>query len=136
MRDFFLKDLGWKLLSLCLATGIWLTVHNILTESMAPGKSDTESTNIYSNQPVRIVSATSDGHSYRVAPDEVTVTLVGPADLMANLQASEIHAVVDVSGLKITREEFRDVEVSPPARVTLIGVEPPQVMVMPQPASP
>jgi YbbR domain-containing protein len=136
MRNLFLKDLGWKLLSLCLAIGIWLTVHNILTETISPGKPDTESTNVYSNQPVRIVSATSDVHAYRVAPEEVTVTLVGPAELMANLQASQIHAVVDVSGVNMTRDVFREVQVSPPARVTLIGVEPPQVMVMSQPARP
>jgi YbbR domain-containing protein len=136
MRDLFLKDPGWKLLSLFLAVGIWLTVHNILSETATSEKPDTQRTNIYSNQPVRIVSANSDVHSYRVAPDEVTVTLIGPADLMADLQASQIHAVVDLSGSNVTREVTRDVEVSPPARVTLIGVDPPQVRVLPQPARP
>ena len=136
MRDLFLKDPGWKLLSLFLAVGIWLTVHNILNEAGSPEKPDTQRTNIYSNQPVRIVSANSDVHSYRVVPDEVTVTLIGPADLMADLQASQIHAVVDLSGSNVAREVTRDVEVSPPARVTLIGVDPPQVRVLLQPARP
>lgn len=134
MRDFFLKDLGWKLLSLFLAIGIWLTVHNILTEEVTPTKQDTQRTNIYSNQPVRIVSMKSDVHLYRVAPDEVTVILTGPANLMADLQSSQIRAEVDLSS---TNESPRDwkcpVQVSPPPGITLIEVQPARVSVIPPP---
>ncbi len=137
MRDLFLKDFGWKLFSLCLAIGIWLTVHNILTETGSPEKTDMQRTNIYSNQPVRIVSANTDVRSYQVAPAEVTVTLTGPADLMADLKANQIHAVVDLTGrTNLTQEITRDVQVAPPARITLIGVDPPSVQVIPQPAKP
>jgi YbbR domain-containing protein len=138
MRDLFLKDLGWKLLSLFLAVAIWLTVHKILTEAPLPVLPDSEgnataTTFIYSNQPVEIVSPTTDVHLYRVAPEEVMVTLAGPADLMADLQASQIHAVVDLTDTNVIRNSHRQVDVSPPPGVTLIGVEPRRVLVIPPP---
>jgi YbbR domain-containing protein len=140
MRDLFLKDLGWKLLSLFLAVAIWLTVHKILTEAVQPvlpegdgNANSTATTFIYSNQPVEIVSPTTDVHLYRTAPEEVKVTLAGPADLMADLQASQIHAVVDLTDTNVARSSHRQVEISPPPGVTLIGVEPPRVLVIPPP---
>ena len=140
MRDLFLKDLGWKLLSLFLAVAIWLTVHKILTEAPMPvladdaGSSNNPATTIiYSNQPVEIVSATTDVHLYRVAPEEVMVTLAGPADLMANLQANQIHAVVDLTYTNTPRNVREPVEISPPPGVTLIGVDPSRVLLIPPP---
>jgi len=138
MRDLFLKDLGWKLLSLFLAVAIWLTVHKILTEVPMPVLADdagpansTATTIIYSNQPVELVSAATDVHLYRAAPDEVMVTLAGPSDLMANLQASQIRAVVDLTETNAARDGHVPVEISPPPGVTLIGVNPSRVLVIP-----
>lgn len=140
MRDLFLKDLGWKLLSLFLALAIWLTVHKILTEAPMPvlpdnaGNSTAAATTIiYSNQPVEIVSATGDVHLYRAAPDEVMVTLAGPTDLMADLEASQIRATVDLTDTNVIRNARRRVEISPPAGITVMGVEPPRVLVIPPP---
>jgi len=67
MRDLFIKDWGWKLLSLILAAGIWLTVHKIIdpknTDASAAG-----STFTYDNLPVTVVSAVADVHGCRVIP--------------------------------------------------------------------
>lgn len=136
MRDFFLKDFGWKLFSLCLAIGIWVTVHNILDESLHPEKPESQRTNIYSNQPVRVVSSTWDVHGYQALPNQVKVTLLGPAEVMADLKASEIHATVDLSGTNISKYMVGDVEVSPPPKVTVVSVEPSQVQVLARPGGP
>jgi len=139
MRDFFTKDVGWKLLSLFLAVGIWLTVHKILTETPIPVTGDNTTNSdiatpiIYSNRPIQVVSAAGDVHLYRVAPDEVTVTLTGPAGLMGNLQASQIRVVVDLTETNTVPDGWRRVEISAPAGVTLIGVTPSRVLVIPPP---
>ncbi len=100
---------------------------------MTPEKPDTQRTNIYSNQPVRIVSAKADVHLYRVAPDEVTVTLTGPANLMSDLQSSQIRAEVDLSTTNASRDWWRPVEISPPPGITLIEVQPARVNIIPPP---
>ena len=139
MHDLLFKDLGWKLLSLFLAVAIWLTVHKILTEVPVPIETGTDiaattfRTNIYSSQPVQVVSASADVHLYRVAPDAVMVTLAGPADLMEDLQASQIRAVVDLTDTNAPLDSRRPVEVSPPPGVTLMSVDPSRVIVIPPP---
>ena len=52
MRDWVTKDLGWKLFSLFLAVGIWLTVHKIYEEPKAATGPVT-----FGNLPVLVVSA-------------------------------------------------------------------------------
>jgi YbbR-like protein len=125
------------LLSLLLAVGIWLTVHKILTETplaLEAGGTDSKAaptTIIYSNQPVQLLSASADVHLYRPAPSEVKVTLIGPADLMANLQASQISALVDLTDTNLSSHHSRPVVISPPPGVTLIGISPPVVTILP-----
>ena len=84
MRDLFFKDLGWKLFSLLLAAGIWLTVHRILLESGTAAAAGDGSPLTYGNLPVPIVAAAADVHFFRVAPATVSVTVSGPADIMAS----------------------------------------------------
>ena len=94
MRDLFIKDWGWKLLSVILAAGIWLTVHKIIdpknTDAAAAG-----STFTYDNLPVTVVSAAADVHDCRVIPAAVKVTVSGPAGVMNTLKIGDVHAVVE-----------------------------------------
>jgi len=78
---------------------------------------------------VLVVSAASDVRDFRVAPLTVKVTVSGSAEDMARLQADQVHAVVNLTdigrnGICICRWKF------PPARVTLVSVDPPKVGVI------
>lgn len=130
MRDWFTKDLSWKLFSVFLALTIWLTVHKIreapdLSDEMTPGTTLT-----YGNLPVEIVSAMADVHDYRVVPAALIVKVSGPPKVMAVLQANEIHAIVNLTGILPGRNPKWPVLVSTPPGVTLISVDPPEVGVI------
>jgi YbbR domain-containing protein len=130
MRDLFFKDFGWKFFSLLLAAGIWLTVHRILQESTEPVAHGGISTLTYGNLPLLIVATASDVHLYRVAPNTVSVTVSGSPDAIAVLQANQIHATVDLTGVESARDLKRRVDVSVPSGIMLVSIEPAKVGVI------
>jgi YbbR domain-containing protein len=135
MRHLLTKDLGWKLFSLFLALFIWLTVHQINGESPSPAGTESWKQITYENLPVLILSSASDVHDYRVYPDLVTVTVVGPKDVMAGLQASQVRASVDLTDIVPSKDLPRRVDVSVPANVTLVSVKPATVGVVLPPSN-
>jgi len=130
MRDWVTTDLGWKLFSLFLAVAIWLTVHKIYEEPGAASGLVGGNTVTFGNLPVLVVSAASDVRDFRVAPATVAVKVSGAPEVMADLQANQIHAVVDLTDVQSARELRRRVDVSTPPGVTLVSVDPPKVGVI------
>ena len=130
MRDLLIKDLGWKLFSLLMAVIIWLTVHGILVESGTPSGHSLGSQVTYGDLPVFIVSSAADVHFYRVAPAVVSVTVSGPPEVMAVLQANQIRAVVDLTDIESAKDLKRRVDVYVPPGISLVKVDPPKVGVI------
>jgi YbbR domain-containing protein len=132
MRNLLLKDLGWKLFSLFLATAIWLTVHKINDESEVVPAAFTGD-RVTFDLPVLIVSRASDVRDFRVEPGTVSVTVAAPPEVIATLEGSEIRPLVDLSDIAGAKDLSRRVEVSAPAGVTLVSVDPTNVVVRPPP---
>jgi YbbR domain-containing protein len=125
MRDWFTKDIGWKIFSVILALVIWLTVHKIYEE---PGAAIARTRDIiYGDLPVLVVSESADVHDYRVSPATVSVTVSGSPEAMSTLQANEIRATVDIT---TGRDLRRKVEVAAPPGVKLVSIDPPRVTVV------
>jgi YbbR domain-containing protein len=136
LRNWFIKDLGWKLFSVVLAVAIWLTVNKILGEtggSTGPAIGDKETT--YDDLPVLVVSAASDVRDFRVMPPAVTVTVSGAPNVMAVLQANQIRAVVDLTDIESAKKLRRRVDISLPPGVKLVSVNPSNVEVIVPPPS-
>jgi hypothetical protein len=129
MSDWMTKDFWWKLFSLILAVVIWLTVYKIREEPVIPA-AVTGVPLTYGSLPVLVFSAASDVRDFRVQPGTVSVKVSGPADVMAVLQANQIHPVVDLTDITTARNLKRRVEVSTPPGVTLVSVEPADVAIV------
>ena len=130
LRDWITKDFGWKLFSLFLAVAIWLTVHKIYEEPRAASGPAAGSTVTFDNLPVLVVSSASDVRNFRVAPGTVAIKVSGSPEVIADLQASQIHAMVDLTDVQSAGDLRRRVDVSTPPGVTLMTVNPNQVDVI------
>jgi YbbR domain-containing protein len=124
MRDWFIKDLGWKFFSLVLAVAIWLTVNykNQDVSAAAPRREI-----VYGDLPVMTVKLLP-GRDTQFSPAVVTVTVSGPNERMATLQANEILAFVNLSGVESGNDLRRSVTVAVPPGLTY-SVDPPDVSV-------
>jgi len=134
IRAWLIEDLGWKLFSLLLAVAIWLTVHKLLLEATAPVVNGGGSTLTYGNLPVLLLATAADVHLYRVVPESVKVTVTGSPEVIAVLQANQIRATVDLTGIDSAKDLKRNVEVAVPAGVTVVSIEPAKVGVILPPA--
>jgi YbbR domain-containing protein len=133
-RGWLVEDFGWKIFSLVLAVAIWLTVHKILLESALPAVNPGGSTLTCGNLPVLIVATAADVHLYRVAPESVKVTVTGSPEAIAVLQANQIRATVDMTGIDSAKDLKRSVDVSVPSGITVLNVEPARVGIIVPPA--
>jgi hypothetical protein len=124
LRDFIVKDFGWKLLSLALAVAIWLTVKGFSSDN------GTLTERTFADLPAQIVSGTTDARPFRIAPEVVQVTVKALPDAIKALTEREIHVYVDVSNADPTRNFRKRVEVSAPTRITIVKVEPAEVEVV------
>jgi hypothetical protein len=135
-RDWITKDLTWKLFSLILAVGLWITIHNLRdTPEVAVTPFGTVRAVTFTNLPVLAVSANADVHSAQVVPNVVTVKLSGPSDVIAVLQSNKVHVIVNLTGIDTASGSRLNVDVSAPPGAALDIVDPPKVSVTISPST-
>lgn len=137
MMEFFqnivLKDIRLKLFSLMLATLAWFTVYVALKNATSTGAAiplaATEQSTFF-HLPVVIMSSAEDVRSMRVNPKEVDVTVRGEAKALRKLTSKDIRVIVDLTGSEAARDLKKKIEVSTPAGVTHVKVDPDEVQVI------
>jgi YbbR domain-containing protein len=116
---------GWlKLFSLVLAVLIWLTV------TFVSKKDVWTDTRVFQNLPVVILASAEDVHNFTVSPAAVEVTVQGDPKTIQYLESKDIRAIVDLTEVRATRDLRKRIEVSVPAGVTHMRVEPNEVQVL------
>jgi hypothetical protein len=126
-RDWIAKDLTWKLFSLILAVGLWITIHNLRETPEVVTPFATVRTVTFTNLAVLAVSVNADVHSAQVVPNMVAVRLSGPSEIMAVLEENKVHASVNLTGIDAASGLHLPVDVSAPPGVAVDEIDPPKV---------
>lgn len=133
LEQLIFKDLWLKLFSLALATLIWVTVNIAIQNQVAPVTSlplAKPERRTFSDLPVIIMSSAEDTRSAHVNPKEVEVTVEGDAKVVKSLYSRDIRVVVDLTGIEAAHDMRKRIEVSAPAGVTHLTVDPQEVQII------
>ena len=130
VRELFLNNLSWKVLSLALAVAIWLTVKGFSSDS------GTESERTFFDLPTQVISSTTDVRACKTFPGQVQVTVKGRPETIRALTDKDLRVFVDGTTSDPTRNFRQRVEASTPTRVTVAKIEPAEVEVVQPPRPP
>lgn len=116
-------NLGWKAVSVILATVVWLLVHYNSTEIERPQEIRT-----FDAVPIVVLTPANDPYIFLVEPPSVRVAVRGPESLIKVMRASDVKVFVDLIGVSqlVVR---RDVEVRLPEGISLASLYPNEVKI-------
>jgi len=137
LRQLFLEDFWLKLFALILAILIWFTVSLAIQKEVSPvpaALSQNNAERVFFNLPVVVYSLAEDVHNFRVNPQEVSVTVQGDRKALETLRGQDIGVTVNLTRLEGTHLRKR-IDVSTPAGIMHVRVEPPEVEVIVPPKS-
>jgi YbbR domain-containing protein len=123
-RDIVLNNFSWKLASLILATGVWLTFHssnNKVVLQMPDDLLSVTGTRTLSNVPISIIKLAGDHREYRLTPTQVDVELGGEASKLRRLMLADLQVFLD---LRDGEEGSVMVTVNTPTGVRLERISP------------
>lgn len=127
LPDIITHNFTIKLLSFLLACGIWFAIYareKNIRFSQADGMD--QAARVFSNHQVTVMRAASDARGFRVLPDSVEITVVGPPQAIQQLSARDVVAFINLTDASETGLTRR-VQVSFPPQVRVTAVRPPDV---------
>jgi hypothetical protein len=131
VRNLFIRDFWLKLLSLVLAILIWKIVSLAIRHEVSPAAGPLLGIETsYKDVPVLIMSTAEDVRSFKVNPTMVEVSVRMDATKAPQIQADDIRAIVDLTGIESARDLRREIRVITPPDVTFVRVVPDHVDVI------
>ena len=132
-RSLILDNFAWKLISLMLALLVWWRVNSLLDTDLAQPANpvvDPEMTQtLILSLPVRVLSPARIPGGFAVVPSEVTVTLLGKAAALEQVNTTNVVAYVDATLAPSVKTATLTVMVRPPSGVTVRTISPPELYV-------
>lgn len=134
LRNVAMQDFWLKLFSFVLAVLTWFTVNSMANqkEGMPAGSLSLipPAQRRLSHLPVLILSSAEDVRSFHVSPKEVDVTVQAAPGVLKELQPRDIRVSVDLTGIQAAKDLSKRIDVSTPAGVSYVHVEPQEVQVI------
>jgi len=134
LRNLVFHDFWLKLFSFVLAVLTWFIVNSMANQKEGLATSSLSlvppEQRVLQHLPVLILSSAEDVRSFRVSPKEVNVTVQGEPATLKELQNKEVRASVDLTGIQTAQDLRKRIEVSTPAGVTYVKVDPQEVQVL------
>jgi len=118
MRRYVFHNIGLKFLSLILATGVWF----LISPDEQPAEVALRAPVVFQHIPTRLEISSEN-------IPEAQVRVKGPERVIRQLQASEVHAEIDLTGAKPGERTFdlTSQQVRHPSDVTVVQVLPSQL---------
>ncbi len=116
-------NLGWKVVSVVLATLIWLLVQYNRSDIYHPQVIRT-----FDSVPIAVLTPANDPYVFLVEPPSVRVSIRGSEQAVRDLHPSDVKVFVDLIGVSqlVTR---RDVEVRVPPGLVVVSLYPNEVKI-------
>lgn len=134
LRRLFLHNFWLKLVSLVLASLLWLVVHAGLRDEELTARRFARATasREFPQRPVLVLTDMAGRRGFRAEPNIVSVTVTGPGILVEQVQDSDIHPYVElVTPTWMKGEMPFKVRVQMPRGLSLDKVSPETVLVRP-----
>ena len=132
LQKLILQDFWLKLFSFALAWLIWFTINIAIKNDISPVASlslgPTEQF-VLRGLPVSVLSSVEETQPFSITPKSVDVTLQGAVGTLKNLRKQDVRILVDLSENGAIRDERKRLQVSTPAGITTIKVEPEEVQI-------
>lgn len=95
----FLHNFWWKLFSVVLATLIWFAVNSTLSnEAVLTRRSALKNvTQKFSHRPVMVMTGTGEHPAVIVEPNDVSVLVRGPAELLSTLREQDVQVFLHLN---------------------------------------
>ncbi len=120
-----LANPGWKLVSVLLATLVWLLVHYNITERQQPERRRT-----FTDVPITLLLHPGESRVPRVEPPTARVIVRGAAREIEGLTAAEVRVFADLSKTN-PLPPWVELDVHVPRGLTVVSLTPQQVRVNP-----